>query len=102
MFYLSRVFVIVVVVHCLTDVPHFPSTVRVDLITVHAIAWNEKKFTGLHDTLCARYVKVSLSCKRFYWYFYFLLLLCDLSWYHYRLARCLWWRERSLKSRKQN
>ncbi|XP_076129536.1 uncharacterized protein LOC143111224 [Alosa pseudoharengus] len=45
---------------CALTTKYMTKGVRVDMLTVHAIAWNKKKTLGLHHTLCARYVK---TCK---------------------------------------
>ncbi|XP_072574324.1 uncharacterized protein [Paramormyrops kingsleyae] len=45
---------------CALTTKYMSKGVRVDMLTVHAIAWNQKKLMGLHHALCARYVK---TCK---------------------------------------
>lgn len=46
--------------NCLSYNPfHLFSTARVDMLTLHAMGWNEKKCLSLHKTLSTRYVKAS-------------------------------------------
>ncbi|XP_077088406.1 uncharacterized protein LOC143740227 [Siphateles boraxobius] len=46
---------------CALTTKYMSKGARVDMLTIHAMAWNYKKFTTLHRALSARYVK---TCQR--------------------------------------
>lgn len=47
--------------HCALTTKYMSKSARIDILTLHAMGWNNKKMSSLHHTLSARYLK---TCQR--------------------------------------